>query len=213
MWLVIHVGIGQTCIAIRTLIRNYIHIQVWDLITHLFLQLQQQGRLTKPQGWLFEYHNNKGCNHLYMPKSLTNCTWKGACGLCVPDFYWQKHLGYWSSMMSWCVLNSSPLNKMAALSQKIFSDAFLWMKSFAFWLIFHWSLFLRVQLTITQHCLDNGLALNRWQAVIWINADLIHWCIYAALGGDELIAVIKAMQDISPKCSHLQIKSLSHISQ
>ena len=27
---------------------------------------------------------------------------------------------------------------------------------------------------------------NRRQAVIWINADLIHWRIYVALGGDEL---------------------------
>ena len=34
--------------------------------------------------------------------------------------------------------------------------------------------------------LDNGLVPNRWQAVIWNNADPIHWCIYAALGGDEL---------------------------
>ena len=24
------------------------------------------------------------------------------------------------------------------------------------------------------------------QAIIWANADPIHWCIYAALGGDEL---------------------------
>ena len=32
----------------------------------------------------------------------------------------------------------------------------------------------------------NGLALNRWQAVIWNNGDPIHWHIFAALGGDEL---------------------------
>ena len=25
-----------------------------------------------------------------------------------------------------------------------------------------------------------------WQAIIWTNADPIHWRIYAALGGDEL---------------------------
>ena len=30
--------------------------------------------------------------------------------------------------------------------------------------------------------LDNGLA--RRQAIIWTNADLIHWRIYAALGGE-----------------------------
>ena len=39
-----------------------------------------------------------------------------------------------------------------AISQKIFSDAFSLMKSFfLFWLKFNWSLFLKIQLTITQH--------------------------------------------------------------
>ena len=35
---------------------------------------------------------------------------------------------------------------------------------------------------------DSGkcLALNRLQAISWTNADLIHWRIYASLGGDEL---------------------------
>ena len=31
----------------------------------------------------------------------------------------------------------------------------------------------------------NGLAPNRRQAIIWTNADPIHWSIYAALGRDE----------------------------
>ena len=34
--------------------------------------------------------------------------------------------------------------------------------------------------------LNNGLAPNRQQAIIWTNADQIYWHIYAALGGDEL---------------------------
>ena len=34
---------------------------------------------------------------------------------------------------------------------------------------------------------DNGSALNKWQAIIWTNADPIHWRIYVTLGGDELI--------------------------
>ena len=76
---------------------------------------------------------------------------------------------------------------MAAISQTMFSDAFSWMKSFILWLKFHWSLFLRVQLTINQRgfFLDNGLAPNRRQAIIWTNVDTIHWRIYAALGVDE----------------------------
>ena len=34
--------------------------------------------------------------------------------------------------------------------------------------------------------LDNGLAPNRWQTIIWTNADPVHWRIYVALVGDEL---------------------------
>ena len=37
---------------------------------------------------------------------------------------------------------------MAAILQTTFSNTFLWMKSFVFWFEFHWSLFLRVQLTM-----------------------------------------------------------------
>ena len=32
--------------------------------------------------------------------------------------------------------------------------------------------------------LDNGLAPNRQQAIIWTNADPINWRIYAAVGGN-----------------------------
>ena len=44
-----------------------------------------------------------------------------------------------------------PLGKMAAFPQTIYSTAFSRMRSVVLWLKFHWSLFIRVQLTITQH--------------------------------------------------------------
>ena len=43
-------------------------------------------------------------------------------------------------------------DKMAAISQTTRSNPFSWMKIFEFRLRFYWSLFLRVQLTIFQHC-------------------------------------------------------------
>ena len=49
---------------------------------------------------------------------------------------------------------------MVATSLTIFSDAFSWMKSFVFWLKFHWILFLRAQFTLTQHWF-------RW----WLSAE------------------------------------------
>ena len=39
-------------------------------------------------------------------------------------------------------------DKMAAIFQTTVSNGFSWMKMYEFWLKFHWSLFLRVQLTI-----------------------------------------------------------------
>ena len=72
-------------------------------------------------------------------------------------------------------LTHLPLDKMAAVSQTIFSYAFSWMKSFIFWLKFDWSLLLMVHLTITPSIgLDDGLAPNRQQPIIWTNADPIH---------------------------------------
>ena len=42
-------------------------------------------------------------------------------------------------------LTHLPLDKMAVISQTIFSGAFSWKKSLVFWLKFHWGLFPRVQ--------------------------------------------------------------------
>ena len=54
-------------------------------------------------------------------------------------------------------LYSSPLDKMADNLQTILSGAFLWMKNFVFWLLFYWSLFLRVQWTLNQYWLRQWL--------------------------------------------------------
>ena len=51
------------------------------------------------------------------------------------------------------LLTHLTLDKMAAILQTIFSDAFSWMKSFVFWLKFLWCLFLMIQLTIIQYWL------------------------------------------------------------
>ena len=75
---------------------------------------------------------------------------------------------------------------MDAISQTTFWSAFSWMKMFELRLKFHWSLFQRVQLTIFQHCLDNGLAPIRRQAIIWTKWCLFYWRIYASLGVNEL---------------------------
>ena len=83
-------------------------------------------------------------------------------------------------------VNTFRPRQMDAISQTTFSNAFSWMKMFEFRLKFHWSLFLRFQLTIFQHWFRYWLGavqatshyLNQW----W----LVYWRIYASLGLNEL---------------------------
>ena len=77
-------------------------------------------------------------------------------------------------------INSSPLSEMAVISQTKFSYVF----SFDYYFTECCSYGSNWQLH--RIGLDNGLAPNRRQAIIWTNADPILWRIYAALGGDEL---------------------------
>ena len=51
-----------------------------------------------------------------------------------------------------CQITHLPLDKMAAISQTIFSDALTWMRSVVFWLKFHLHLYLRVQCLLTTLC-------------------------------------------------------------
>ena len=77
-------------------------------------------------------------------------------------------------------------DKMAAIFQTTFSNAFSSMQMCEFRLRFHWNLFLRVKSTIFQHCLKWWLGadqatchqLNQW----W----LVHWRTYVSLGLNEL---------------------------
>ena len=77
-------------------------------------------------------------------------------------------------------------DKMAAISQTTFSNAFFWMKMYEFRLNCHWSLFLRVQLTISQHWfrwwLGAGQATSHCLNQCW----LVYWRINASLGLNEL---------------------------
>ena len=93
----------------------------------------------------------------------------------------------WSCRMSGMSLTHWCRDKMAAISQTILSDSFSWMKMLKLRLKFHWSLFLRVQLTLFQHWfrlwLGAGQATSHYLNQWW----LVYWRIYASLGLNELI--------------------------
>ena len=60
-------------------------------------------------------------------------------------------------------------NKVDAISQTTFWSTFSWTKMFQFRITFHWSLFLRVQLTIIQHWFRYWLGAVQAKSHIWTN--------------------------------------------
>ena len=75
---------------------------------------------------------------------------------------------------------------MAAFSQTMFSNAFSWMKMYEFRLKFHWSLFLRFQLTIFQHWFRYWLGADQATSHYLKRWWLVYWRIYASLGLNAL---------------------------
>ena len=78
-------------------------------------------------------------------------------------------------------------DKMAAIFQTTFSNVFSWMKMYEFRLIFPWSLFLAVQLTIFQHLFRQWLGTGQTTSHCLNQRWLVYWRIYASLSHNELI--------------------------
>ena len=78
-------------------------------------------------------------------------------------------------------LDQQSRDKMAVILPTTFSYWFSWLKFLVFWFKFHWNL-----LKYSSIGSDNGLALVRWQGIIWTNDGLVYWCINASFGLNEL---------------------------
>ena len=145
------------------------------------------------QNWYTLGHTWTGHIHKMIPAYCFSMLWF-RCTLCAlvwlcihpwtyltdvfSDFIWQCSIFHRKLFCTCCLqicFDSSPPDKMATISQKVFSDAFLWMK-------FH------IMVEISMKFVPNGPIDNNQALVgiIWTNADQIHWFIYEALGGDAL---------------------------
>ena len=69
-------------------------------------------------------------------------------------------------------------DKMAALLQTTFSNAFSGMKMYEFRLQFHWSLFLRGPIKNSRIWSYDGLALTMRQAIVLTNDGIVYWRIF-----------------------------------
>ena len=125
----------------------------------------------------FKYHF--GSSYQY---NLTNC-------------YFLTHLAIHAvfmscdrsvSLQSSIILTHWGRDKMDALLQTTLSNAFSWMNMIEFGFIFHWSLFLRVQLTIFHHWFTSWLGANQATSHYLNQWRLDYRHIYASLGLDDL---------------------------
>ena len=97
-----------------------------------------------------------------------------------------QNAGWYTSHRSG--LSHLPVDNKAAISQMTISNVFLWIKSLLFWFEFHWSVFLRIQLTISHHWLRWWLGAEQATSHYlkqWWPISLMH-IMYEALQGDEL---------------------------
>ena len=128
--------------------------QIARISIHVKINYHSHQNIESLTAWYsfpFPEKKKKICNHIFCKTLSTHSSTK-SCHF--DNFQWScqlviKMLSKWQHLH--LTLTHLPLDKMAAISKTIFSNAFLWMKSFVFRLKFHWSLFLWVQLTITQH--------------------------------------------------------------
>ena len=101
-------------------------------------------------GYLYHQKCFSKCAYCWpsvVQKALIKCSLKLILVFILPwDYFCHYHTIQWL-----CMLTHWGRDKMAAVSQTTPSNAFSWMKMLEFRLIFRWSLFLRVQLTIIQH--------------------------------------------------------------
>ena len=106
-------------------INNYIHCKVWDEIPYPFV-----GKMVHNCFWQWRY-----TNFIFVCIRTVHSSTPIADDVPLTKLY----LTHWGQ------------DKMAAVSQTTLSNAFSWIEILEYRLRFHWSLFLRVQLTIIQY--------------------------------------------------------------
>ena len=162
----------------------------------------------KPNGFCY-YHSCQKSGPWFNIKLSSYQYRKSYCGdkTVVRSSYLHNGISYTSKMASF-ILNLGPVahishvcvntqaeTKMGTIFQTTFSNAFSWMKMYKFRLKFHWSLFLWVQLTISQHWFRPWLGTGQVTSHCLNQCWLVYWCIYASLCLSELMKDLAQMYE------------------
>ena len=117
----------------------------------------------------------------------------------LPDCCIEQEIAIWNiqrmliiirSSITWCchkmMITYWGWDKMANILQTTFSNTFYWMKMLEFHLKSDWNCVQKSHRQYASICVVNGLAMIRWQVIIWTNDGIVYWCIYASLDLSDL---------------------------
>ena len=119
----------------------------------------------------FAIHNYASQNNLVLkiPAQFNfslNFSWKQYAVNPVVNF---EIIFMWQANLREVIVVPNQDSKIAAISQTTYSNAFSWTTMYDYRLIFHWNLFLRSELRISNIGSDNGLVPTSREAIIWTN--------------------------------------------
>ena len=94
-------------------------------------------------------------------------------------------------------------DKIAAITQTTFSNAFSWMTMYEFRLSFHWNLFLMCELTIFQRWFRQWLGADQATRHYLNQSCLVYWCIHGSLGVTRLALFYFIWHMATYRCLHV----------
>ena len=152
----------------------YCGIFVWCIVG--FVQEMQLWRIWV--NWVGMLRNWKNHNKTKHNKTMCilygmYCRWLVGRNVC-------EHSGWRSFLTHW------GRDKMDAILQTTFLDYFLLWKLLYFYSNSTQIYSQRFYQQYASIGSGNGLMSKRWQAIVWTNAGLVYWCVYAPLGLNEL---------------------------
>ena len=111
-----------------------------------------------------------------------------------PGIFQGRILGDAGGWLNFFPVNTSGWNEVAIILHTTFRVHVYCMPfDLHFWFKFHWNVLLwsNWQWTVVDFGLDNGLARNRRQTIIWTNDGLIHLGVHVSLSVDALVFCIE----------------------
>ena len=176
------IGVLHRCLQLQEAIKQ----AMWAYLCNVLLRCEHVYCGSQKNNWFTTYSGPQVSSH---QQAIKRAMWAYLCNVLLRC----EHVYCGSQKNNWCITYSGP--QVSSHQQAIKRAMWAYLCNV---LLRCEHVYCGSQKNFTDVCpqgsnwkstsivLDNGLAPNRRQAIIWTNADPINWRIYATQGGDEL---------------------------